>query len=123
TSERMCGIAGIFHYRDSRPVDVPTLKRMTRSLAHRGPNGEGFLTDGPVGLGNRRLAIVDLSATGHQPMQTADGSATLTYNGEFYNHQTFRSKLEAHGTQFRGSSDSETLLYALATYGPCVLTN
>ncbi len=119
----MCGIAGIFHYADACAADVATVTRMTRSLAHRGPNGEGIFTDGPVGLGNRRLAIVDLSPTGHQPMQTADGGATLTYNGEFYNHRSFRARLEGHRVRFRGSSDSETLLYALATYGPGVLTH
>lgn len=119
----MCGIAGIYHYADERQADAATVARMTRTLAHRGPNGEGVFVDGSVGLGNRRLAIVDLTATGRQPMQTADGGATLTYNGEFYNHRAFRSRLEARGTRFRGTSDSETLLYALATYGPGVLTN
>jgi asparagine synthase (glutamine-hydrolysing) len=120
----MCGIAGIFHYRDDGPaVDVPALARMTRSMAHRGPNDEGLFVDGPLGLGNRRLAIVELSPAGHQPMQTADGSATLTYNGEFYNHRSFRPALESHGTRFAGHSDTETLLYALSVYGPGVLTN
>jgi asparagine synthase (glutamine-hydrolysing) len=120
----MCGIAGIYHYRDRlHPVDMPTLTRMTRSIAHRGPDGEGFFVDGPVGLGNRRLAIVDLSAAGHQPMQTADGSGCLTYNGEFYNHRSLRPILEAHGAAFRGSSDTETLLYALSSYGPNVLSD
>jgi asparagine synthase (glutamine-hydrolysing) len=75
-----------------------------------------------VGLGNRRLAIVDVSPAGHQPMQSPDQRACLSYNGEFYNHRSFRPRLEAHGARFRGSSDTETLLYALSTYGPNVLT-
>jgi asparagine synthase (glutamine-hydrolysing) len=120
----MCGIAGIYHYRDRlRHVDLATLTRMTRSIAHRGPDDEGFFVDGPVGLGNRRLAIVDLSPAGHQPMQMLDGSACLSYNGEFYNHKQFRRTLEARGVRFRGSSDTETLLHTLGTSGPGVLTD
>jgi len=120
----MCGIAGIYHYRDRlRTADLAVVQRMCRSIAHRGPDDEGFFVDGPVGLGNRRLAIVDVSPTGHQPMESLDGLSCLTYNGEFYNHQSFRPQLRARGTHFKGSSDTETLLYALATYGPGVLTN
>ena len=120
----MCGIAGIFHYRDEhRQAELSTLQRMTRSIAHRGPDDEGFFVSGPLGLGNRRLAIVDVSPAGHQPMKSGDGAACITYNGEFYNHQSFRPKLQAHGVRFRGSSDTETLLYALDTYGPGVLTD
>ena len=120
----MCGIAGIYHYRDQlRQVDVSTLTRMTRSIAHRGPDDEGFFVDGPVGLGNRRLAIVDLSPSGHQPMQTVDGAYSITYNGEFYNHQEFRRKLQVRGVRFRSSSDTETLLCALAASGPGMLTD
>jgi asparagine synthase (glutamine-hydrolysing) len=120
----MCGIAGIFHYRDEhRQADLPTVQRMTRAIAHRGPDDEGFFVSGPLGLGNRRLAIVDLSPAGHQPMKSDDGAACITYNGEFYNHRSFRPKLLARGVRFRGSSDTETLLYALDTYGPGVLTD
>jgi asparagine synthase (glutamine-hydrolysing) len=120
----MCGVAGIYHYRDRlRQVDVPTLTRMTRSLAHRGPDDEGIHVDESVGLGNRRLAIVDLRPTGHQPMLAADGLHAITYNGEFYNHTDFRRQLEAKGHRFRGSSDTETLLHALAEWGPGVLTD
>jgi asparagine synthase (glutamine-hydrolysing) len=120
----MCGIAGIYHYSDRlRPVDLPALTRMARSIAHRGPDDEGFFVDGPMGLANRRLAIVDLSQAGHQPMQTPDGSGCLSYNGEFYNHRSFRPRLEARGVRFVGSSDTETLLRALSTYGPDLLTD
>jgi asparagine synthase (glutamine-hydrolysing) len=120
----MCGIAGIYHYRDElRQADLLTLRRMTQSIAHRGPDDEGFFVSGPVGLGNRRLAIVDVSPAGHQPMKSDNGATCITYNGEFYNHRSFRPKLQAHGVRFRGSSDTETLLYALDTYGPSVLTD
>ncbi len=114
----MCGIAGIFNYADpERAVDRASLTRMTRALAHRGPDGEGFFVDGALGLGHRRLAIVDLSPTGAQPMSTPGGSHVLTYNGEFYNHAGFRPGLEARGVSFRGSSDTETLLHLLAERG------
>lgn len=120
----MCGIAGIYHYRERQArVDIPALTRMTRSLAHRGPDDEGFFVNGPIGLGNRRLAIVDLSALGHQPMQSANGASCLTYNGEFYNHHRFRGRLAGRGIEFRGSSDTETLLQLLTVYGPSILTD
>lgn len=118
----MCGIAGVFHYGDqSTPVDVRELEAMTRILAHRGPDDEGTFVDGPVGFGHRRLAIVDLTATGHQPMVSASGRSCLTYNGEFYNHTEFRPRLEARGVRFRGTSDTETLLYLIEEYGPRAL--
>jgi asparagine synthase (glutamine-hydrolysing) len=113
----MCGIAGIFHYRDpGRAVDRAELERVTRALAHRGPDGEGFHVDGPVGLGHRRLAIVDLTPTGAQPMSNEAGTCWLTYNGEFYDHATFRRELEPRHT-FRGRSDTETLLYLVEERG------
>src|SRR6478735_9666467 len=115
----MCGIAGVFHYGDlNRSVDRQTLVRMTRSLAHRGPDAEGFYVSGPVGFGHRRLSIVDLSPSGSQPMATADGAGVITYNGEFYNHGDFRDRLKTRGVRFRGSSDTETLLYLVTEYGP-----
>jgi asparagine synthase (glutamine-hydrolysing) len=117
----MCGIAGIFHYRDpDRPVDRAELERMTRALAHRGPDGEGFHVDGPVGLGHRRLAILDLTPTGAQPMSDDEGARWITYNGEFYDHAAFRAgPLRAH--RFRGRSDTETLLHLLREEGPDAL--
>src|SRR5262249_35614787 len=120
----MCGIAGVFHYRDRlRQADLTVLRRMTGSIIHRGPDDEGYFVDGSVGLGNRRLAIVSVSPSGHPPMESPDEQYCLTFNGEFYNHRSFRPKLEAHGIHFRGTSDTETLLYVLATYGPGVLTD
>lgn len=118
----MCGIAGIFHYADpAARVDRRALTRMTRALAHRGPDAEGFFVDGNVGLGHRRLSIVDLSPTGAQPMLLGDGAHALSYNGELYNHGSFREGLEARGHEFRGTSDTETLLRLLSEKGASCL--
>jgi asparagine synthase (glutamine-hydrolysing) len=115
----MCGIAGIFNYFDpDRPVDRELLVRMTRLLEHRGPDDEGFYVDGSIGLGHRRLTIVDLTPTGHQPMPNTDRSCWITYNGEFYNHGTFRQRLLSKGHTFRGTSDTETLLHLIEEEGP-----
>jgi asparagine synthase (glutamine-hydrolysing) len=116
----MCGVTGVFHYKEPRPVDRDLLVRMTRRLVHRGPDDEGFHIDGSLGLGHRRLSIVDLSATGKQPMLADDGSA-ISYNGEAYDHAAWRPRLEARGVRFRGSSDTETLLHLLRLYGPHAL--
>ena len=76
----MCGIAGIFNL-NGEPVSPVILRKMTDSIAHRGPDGEGFYTDSFIGLGHRRLAIIDLSPTGHQPMMTDDRDYIISYNG------------------------------------------
>src|SRR5579871_5370940 len=112
----MCGIAGILHS-DGAPASAVRLKAMTDALAHRGPDGEDQVTYGPVGLGHRRLAIIDLSPLARQPMVTRDGRYTLTYNGEIYNFQELRAELAARGLGFSSRSDSEVLLLALATWG------
>src|SRR3954470_20630777 len=116
----MCGIAGIVGEgaRDSR-----LLSRMAGVLTHRGPDDEGIWTDPAVGVGlaHRRLAIVDLSPAGHQPMISADGRWVLNFNGEIYNHASVRVELEAAGAVppggWRGHSDTETLIQAIATWG------
>ena len=77
----MCGIAGVFNL-DGQPLSTGLLKRMTDAIAHRGPDGEGHFTDGPVGLGHRRLSIIDLSAAARQPMGNETGEIVLVYNGE-----------------------------------------
>lgn len=112
----MCGIAGLVTLNDE-PVPAGVVRRMTDAIAHRGPDGEGCYTDGPVGLGHRRLAIIDLTPAGHQPMMTVDGRYVLTYNGEIYNFQQLRLELEALGHQFRSRTDSEVLLHAFAQWG------
>ena len=115
----MCGITGIFHYAESdRPVDRDLLVHMTRILAHRGPDAEGFHFDGSLGLGHRRLSIVDLSPTGAQPMSNEDGTCWITYNGEFYNHASFRERLLARGHRFLGPSDTETMVHLMEEFGP-----
>ena|SRR5436190_4288702 len=120
----MCGVAGFFHYADqARLVDREQLLRMTRLLAHRGPDDEGLYVDGALGLGHRRLSIVDLTDAGRQPMPTRDGHFAISYNGEIYNHAAFRPRLESRGHRFSGTSDTETLLLALAEYGPRILSD
>ncbi len=115
----LCGIAGIYYYNQpERLVTLDQLAPMTRCLRHRGPDGEGFHHDGPLGLGHRRLAIVDLSPTGRQPMANEDGTCWITYNGEFYNHGDCRKRLRDKGHAFRGTSDTETLLHLLEEDGP-----
>lgn len=112
----MCGIAGIFNL-DSAPASHVVIRRMTDAIAHRGPDGEGFYVDGFVALGHRRLAIIDLSPAGHQPMITGDGNYAITYNGEIYNFQELRAELESRGRQFRSKTDSEVVLSAYAEWG------
>jgi asparagine synthase (glutamine-hydrolysing) len=113
----MCGISGILNL-DHSPVSSAVLQRMTDVIAHRGPDGEGQWIDGNVGLGHRRLAIVDLSPSGEQPMTSHDGRYVLTYNGEIYNHVALRREVEAAGPRaWRGHSDTETLLEAISIWG------
>lgn len=112
----MCGIAGIFNL-NGEPVSPVILRRMTDSIAHRGPDGEGFYIDSFIGLGHRRLAIIDLTPAGHQPMATVQNQYVITYNGEVYNFQELRKELEALGHQFRSRSDTEVVLYAYKEWG------
>ncbi|MDQ3253017.1 MAG: asparagine synthase (glutamine-hydrolyzing) [Acidobacteriota bacterium] len=107
----MCGINGIaLSSRSGRVVDVPTLERMRDVITHRGPDDSGVFVDGPVGLGHRRLSIVDVAA-GHQPMPNEDGSLQIVFNGEIYNHADFRPALEARGHRYRTHCDTETILH------------
>lgn len=117
----MCGVAGILNL-DGEPVAPVLLKRMTDAIAHRGPDGEGLYVDGNIGLGHRRLAIIDLSPAGHQPMLTADGRYAITYNGEIYNFQELRIELEALGQQFHSRTDTEVLLKAWAQWGQAAIS-
>lgn len=112
----MCGIAGIFNI-DGAPVSPVELRRMTDAIAHRGPDSEGFYIDTFIGFGHRRLAILDLSRAGHQPMTAGDGNFTLTYNGEIYNYQELRSDLEDLGHHFHSRTDSEVVLHAYMQWG------
>jgi asparagine synthase (glutamine-hydrolysing) len=112
----MCGIAGLINL-DGEPISPVVLKKMTDVIAHRGPDGEGHWIEGNVGLGHRRLAIIDLSSAGHQPMISADHRWVLSYNGEVYNFRELRAELEALGVWFRSQTDSEVVLAALALWG------
>lgn len=112
----MCGVCGVLDLKGNE-VSPVLLRKMTDSIAHRGPDGEGWYRNKNVGLGHRRLAIVDLSAAGHQPMITPDSRFALTYNGEIYNHTEIRAELEALGHQFRSRTDSEVVLLAWAQWG------
>ncbi len=106
----MCGIAGIVRFNPREVVEEARLKRMRDVLRHRGPDGEGLWIDGPIGLGHRRLAIVDV-AGGQQPMTNEDETVWITYNGEIYNHATLRPGLEAKGHRYQTRSDTETILH------------
>jgi len=113
----MCGLAGIFQP-EQRPVDAGLLRRMTAALAHRGPDGDGFHTEPGVGLGHRRLAIIDVGG-GHQPMFNEDGSVVIVFNGEIYNYAELWPKLQALGHRFRSDhSDTETIVHAWESWGP-----
>jgi len=115
----MCGIAGILRF-DGAPVDGAVLQAMTDALAHRGPDGQGVFVQGPVGLGHRRLAIIDVAGS-PQPMQSSDSRYVITYNGELYNFRELREELQARGAAFRTQGDTEVILAAFAAWGPdCV---
>src|ERR1043165_5029034 len=113
----MCGINGIaFSSRSGRSVDARTLSRMRDVITHRGPDDEGLYLSGPVGLGHRRLSIVDVAA-GHQPMTNEDGTLHIVYNGEVYNHADHRDFLEARGHTYHTHCDTETILHLYEEYG------
>ena len=116
----MCGIAGLFYVSNPKPVDPKRVRAMADSLAHRGPDGSGVWTAPGVGLGHRRLSIIDL-ATGDQPMRSADGSLALSYNGEIYNFREVRAELEPLGHVLRTESDTEVVLAAWRQWGPACL--
>jgi len=112
----MCGITGIVSF-DGTAIDEAVVRRMSDALAHRGPDGEGQWVERNVGLGHRRLAIIDLSPAGIQPMLSADERYVLSYNGEIYNFRELRAELEAMGRVFRSRTDGEVLLQAYMAWG------
>ena len=112
----MCGIAGFVNL-DGEPASPSVLKRMTDAIAHRGPDGEGHYVDGAGALGHRRLAIIDLSPSGRQPMANETGDVLLTYNGEIYNFRELRVELEAAGHRFHSQTDSEVIVHAYEEWG------
>lgn len=110
----MCGIVGVLN-KNGRPVSAGRLRRMTDVMVHRGPDDHGVFIDGALGLGHRRLSILDLSRAGRQPM--AGGKLTITFNGEIYNFKELRAELESLGHDFHSGTDTEVLLHALEQWG------
>ncbi|MFZ5426796.1 MAG: asparagine synthase (glutamine-hydrolyzing) [Thermodesulfobacteriota bacterium] len=115
----MCGIAGfVLASGEALPEEAPAwVRAMTGCMAHRGPDGDGHLVDGPAALGHRRLSIIDLS-TGGQPMEDASGRCAVTFNGEIYNFQEIKAELESRGHAFRTHSDTEVILAGWLEWGP-----
>ena len=116
----MCGIVGILNLRPAASaVDEKILVRMRDAMTHRGPDSAGvwISKDKTVGLGHRRLSIIDLSPAGHQPMSNEDGTVWITFNGEIYNHLALRKELESKGHRYRSHSDTETIVHAYEEWG------
>jgi len=111
----MCGITGVMQFKGAR-VEPETLRQMCAAMVHRGPDDEGIYTTGAVGIGMRRLSIVDL-ATGHQPLSNEDGTVWIVFNGEIYNHAALREKLQSLGHRYTTQSDTETIVHLYEEYG------
>ena len=118
----MCGITGQFNFQRREPVERETIERMARSIAHRGPDDEGFFIAGPVGLGFRRLSIIDL-AGGHQPMSDAEETVWVIFNGEIYNYKELRAELLGKGHEFRTNSDTEVIIHSYKEWGTDVFNH
>ena len=117
----MCGIAGIFDPTAQRPVDAGQLEAMNAAQFHRGPDDGGVHTEPGLGLAHRRLAILDLSAAGHQPLFNPEGTVAVVYNGEIYNFRELQAELTDLGYRFRSRCDTEVLVHAWSAWGPrCV---
>jgi asparagine synthase (glutamine-hydrolysing) len=112
----MCGIAGVMKFGGEARADSVALRRMCDVIAHRGPDDDGFYIDGPVGIGMRRLSIIDV-AGGHQPISNETGTIWIVFNGEIYNHSDLREDLEARGHRYRTNSDTETIVHLYEEYG------
>jgi asparagine synthase (glutamine-hydrolysing) len=112
----MCGIVGFYHSRSETVAGEDRLKKMCGAIVHRGPDDEGIFVDGAVGLGMRRLSIIDV-AGGHQPIQNEDGTVRVVFNGEIYNYRNLRSELQSAGHQFLTRSDTEVIVHAYEEYG------
>ncbi|MCD1259810.1 asparagine synthase (glutamine-hydrolyzing) [Paenibacillus athensensis] len=111
----MCGITGVMYFEDREPA-LPMLQQMTDVIHHRGPNDSGFWTDNRIGLGFRRLSIIDL-AEGHQPLANEDDSVWIIFNGEIYNYKELRAMLQDRGHRFRTHSDTEVIVHMYEEYG------
>src|SRR6185437_8440980 len=112
----MCGICGKLNFAHDAPISAESLRRMLAPIKHRGPDAEGIYTSGPIGLGHKRLKIIDL-ATGKQPMCNEDGSVWVTYNGEVYNYKELTSYLVGKGHHFKSVSDTEVIVHLYEEFG------
>jgi asparagine synthase (glutamine-hydrolysing) len=112
----MCGIAGIWNYKTRQPADRARLETITQALAHRGPDGSGYYTDGDLGMGHRRLSIIDIGG-GHQPMCNEDSTIWITFNGEIYNYPELREQLLKRGHILRTNCDTEAIVHLYEDYG------
>ena len=117
----MCGICGKLNFEANTPVSPGLLKSMADAIAHRGPDDEGYYASGPVGLGFRRLSIIDLH-TGHQPIANEDGTVWIVFNGEIYNFQELREQLLAKGHKFTSKTDTEVIVHLYEEYGADCVT-
>ncbi len=118
----MCGIAGQFNFQRFEPVERETIVRMADSIAHRGPDDQGYFVSGAIGLGFRRLSIIDL-AGGHQPMSDPGETVWIVFNGEIYNFKELRAELEKGGHHFRTNSDTEVIIHGYKEWGADVLNH
>src|SRR4029077_6643576 len=116
----MCGITGQFNFIRHEPVESDTIRRMTQTMVHRGPDDEGYFIAGSLGLGFRRLSIIDL-AGGHQPMSDPEEKVWVILNGEIYNFKELRAELEQRGHRFRTRSDTEVIIHGYKEWGTEVL--
>jgi asparagine synthase (glutamine-hydrolysing) len=116
----MCGICGQFNFADQAPVQRRVLEKMTTTMVHRGPDDQGYYIDGPLGLGFRRLSIIDL-AGGHQPMSDPEESVWVVFNGEIYNYPELKRELEGYGHKFRTTSDTEVIVHGYKQWGKEIL--
>ncbi len=116
----MCGICGQYNFGNQAPVQRRDLEAMTKSIAHRGPDDDGYYISGPLGLGFRRLSIIDLSG-GHQPMSDQEESVWVVFNGEIYNFPELKRELEGYGHVFRTKSDTEVIIHGYKQWGDEVL--
>jgi asparagine synthase (glutamine-hydrolysing) len=118
----MCGICGQFNFARNEPVEPATIRRMTGTIVHRGPDDKGYFISGPVGLGFRRLSIIDL-AGGHQPMSDAEETVWIIFNGEIYNYRELRAELQSKGHEFKTNSDTEVIIHGYKEWGTEVLNH
>ena len=118
----MCGICGQYNFKNNQPVARDIIERMTNTIVHRGPDDEGYHISGSLGLGFRRLSIIDLQG-GHQPMSDEERSVWIIFNGEIYNYPELRKELISYGYKFQTKSDTEVIIYGYKKWGSDVFNH